>query len=107
MSLTLFFGCLIWVFGPLLALFIIFVAKKAQNVILSMGRYVLSFGRFSRIFVLEPSFFIKKAASYLAIVSRRDTQVTFHSLTTLFLLFLQCFHVDRRYSSNSGLVDDS
>lgn len=40
MSLTLFLGCLLYVFGPLLIIFVAFVSQKAQNVILSMGRFV-------------------------------------------------------------------
>jgi len=40
MSLSLFVGCLLYVFGPILAVFVSFVGKKSQNIILSMGRFV-------------------------------------------------------------------
>lgn len=36
----MFLGCLLYVFGPLLAIFGFFVAKKSQNIILAMGAYV-------------------------------------------------------------------
>ena len=39
--MLMFLGCVLFVFGPLLAIFGFFVAKKSQNIILAMGAYAV------------------------------------------------------------------